>query len=63
MVNVDVVNNNLTDIGKIIYEKEINLTGVVITPHNLSWCAAQYYTGVYLHLIPIIKKRNRYLIL
>ncbi|OAM16196.1 hypothetical protein A7P85_07220 [Eikenella corrodens] len=43
VVNVDVVNNNLTDIGKIIYEKEINLTGVVITPHNLSWCAAQYY--------------------
>ena len=36
VVNVDVVNNNLTDIGKIIYEKDINLTGVVITPHNLS---------------------------
>ena len=43
VVNVDVVNNNLPDIGKIIYEKEINFTGVVITPHNLSWCAAQYY--------------------
>lgn len=44
VINIDVLNNDLNSISKIIYEKEYNFTGVVITPCcDLSWCAAQYF--------------------